>query len=310
MPPPKDDFRQLSYRLHKKHYCEHTIGGEKEQHAKSWLKQDTVGTWYDARMYRLLDPLLAAYPQAAWLTVGDARYGNDAHYIRQKGLKVLATDISDALLKEGKTIGHIDDYRQENAEALSFSDHEFDFVCCKESYHHFPRPMLALYEMLRIARKGVVLIEPNDRFSNMTWFENLLYRIRTKTCTPNKNLRYRFEESGNFVYSLSKREFEKIAVAMNYKAVAFKSISNYYEKGIEYEKATNDSKLFNKVKRRLRLYDLLAKLGMIQPALLSAIILKQEITAPLMLQLEQHGYEVIVLPVNPYMNGNESTNAL
>jgi len=300
MPPYKDDFHHFSYQRHEKHYCEHAAGGKKAQHAKSWLKHDTVGAWYHARMYRLLDPLLAAYPEAAWLTVGDSRYGNDARYIRQKGLKVLATDISDVLLKEGKTIGHIDDYSIENAEALSFSDREFDFVCCKESYHHFPRPMIALYEMLRVARRGVILIEPNDRHANATWFENLLLKIRVRIRPPDKNPRYRFEESGNFVYGLSKHEVEKVAVAMNYKAVAFKSISNYYQKGIEYEKATNDSKLFRKVKRRLFLYDLLVKLGIIQPALLSAIILKQEITAALMLQLQQNGHDVIALPANPY----------
>ena len=258
MPPYKDDFHLLSYQRHEKHYYEHAAGGEKKQHAKTWLLQDTVGTWYHARMYGLLDPLLAAYPEADWLTVGDARYGNDAHYIRQKGLKVLASDISDVLLKEGKTIGRIDDFRKENAEALSFSDREFDFVCCKESFHHFPRPMLALYEMLRVARKGVVLIEPIDRFSNATWFEKLLDKIRSKTRPFEKNPRYRFEESGNFVYSLSKREVEKVALAMNYKVVAFNCISNYYEKGIEAEKATRNSKLFKKVKRKIRLYDLLA----------------------------------------------------
>ena len=66
-----------------------------------------------------------------------ARYGNDVHYIQQKGLKVLASDISDVPWKEGKTIGRIDDFRKENAKALSFSNREFDFVCCKESFHHF-----------------------------------------------------------------------------------------------------------------------------------------------------------------------------
>lgn len=39
-------------------------------------------------------------------------------------------------------------------------DDAFDYVLCKDSYHHMPRPMIALYQMLRVARRAVVLIEP------------------------------------------------------------------------------------------------------------------------------------------------------
>ena len=34
----------------------------------------------------------------------------------------------------------IDDYSVENAERLSFADHQFDFAFCREAYHHMPRP--------------------------------------------------------------------------------------------------------------------------------------------------------------------------
>lgn len=54
-------------------------------------------------------------------------------------------------------------YSVENAESLSFRDNEFEVAFCKEAYHHFPRPFLALYEMLRVASKAVVLAEPNDQ---------------------------------------------------------------------------------------------------------------------------------------------------
>ena len=44
------------------------------------------------------DPLLEQFPQACWLTVGDGRFGRDAHYIESKCVRVVASDISDVLL--------------------------------------------------------------------------------------------------------------------------------------------------------------------------------------------------------------------
>ena len=60
----------------------------------------------------------------------------------KRAVMFLVTDISSNLLKEAKDIGYISKYKQENAESLSFQDDEFDYVFCKESYHHFPRPMM------------------------------------------------------------------------------------------------------------------------------------------------------------------------
>jgi ubiquinone/menaquinone biosynthesis C-methylase UbiE len=156
------DFIKQSYKIHEDNFLAYKRGEAKEETAKTWLQDDNVNAWCAQRIYATIDPLLQAYPEATWLTVGDGRYGNDAHYIHSKGGKVLATDISDHLLKEAVDLGRIAAYKKEYAEALSFAAEEFDFIFCKESYHHFPRPMIALYEMLRVSRKGVVLLEPQD----------------------------------------------------------------------------------------------------------------------------------------------------
>ena len=159
---PKPNFNEISYDRHTKTYEKFSIDGEEEALAKTWFETDTVDAWRHQRMYKLLDPIIDADKNAKWLTVGDGRYGKDGNYIQQKGCDVLVTDISSNLLKEAKDIGYISKYKQENAESLSFQDDEFDYVFCKQAYHHFSRTMLALYEMLRVARKGVILIEPND----------------------------------------------------------------------------------------------------------------------------------------------------
>ena len=162
----KPNFQEVSYERHDKHIAEHILDEKKANLSKTWFETDTVDAWRHQRMYQTIDPILRTEPEAKWLTVGDGRYGIDAKYILDKGCEALPTDISDVLLKEAKKLGFIPDYRKENAEFLTFKDSEFDYVFCKESYHHFPRPMIALYEMLRVARKGVVLIEPNDKYIN------------------------------------------------------------------------------------------------------------------------------------------------
>ena len=159
------NFQEKSYERHSEHFKEYCTGGAKEKHAKTWFEKDTVDAWRHQRMYQILDPILKV-KSSKWLTVGDGRYGKDAKYIIDNGCEALATDISDALLQEAKNIGYINEFKKENSESLSFDDSKFDYVFCKESYHHFPRPMLALYEMLRVASKGVILIEPNDRYIN------------------------------------------------------------------------------------------------------------------------------------------------
>jgi len=297
------NFDQQSYKSHESYFYDYIHDAKKEKHAKTWLEKDTVDAWRHARMYCSLDPLLKAYPKANWLTIGDGRYGKDAHYIQEKGLRVLASDISEALLREGKKIGYIEDYRKENAEALSFSDEEFDFVFCKESYHHFPRPMIALYEMLRVAKKAVVLIEPNDEYVFSTFIEVLFRNLKNliKFILHKKIVKHSFEEMGNYVYSISKRELEKVALGINFKVIAYKGINDYYEKGVEYEKATKNSKMFRRVKRRICLYDLLTKLKLKQYSTLTVVIFKEEPKLIPKDDLTKEGYEVVVLPNNPYL---------
>src|SRR3989338_3258560 len=121
---------------------------------------DSVDAWRHRRMLEFLRPLLEEFPGARWMTIGDGRFGSDAHFLFRNGATALATSISDATLAEAKARGFIREYRIENAEHLSASDAAHDFVLCKESYHHFPRPPVAFYEMLRVSGIAVALIEP------------------------------------------------------------------------------------------------------------------------------------------------------
>ena len=182
----QSDFAKLSYQTHKSGYGDYAHDGPKADHARAWLDEGCINTWRFNRMYALADPLLASHQGARWLTVGDGRYGMDAMYLKAHGARALATDISTTLFAEAKAQGLIDDFRKENAEALSFPDASFDFVFCKESYHHIARPMHALREMLR----------------RPTHYHD-------------------FEVAGNCVYSISRREMHKVALGLRLRTVAF-----------------------------------------------------------------------------------------
>ena len=102
----------------------------------------SIDAWRHQRMHDTVLPLLEANPNAKWLTVGDGSYGSDAHYLQGHGADATASSISDATLRGAHERGYIATYRIENAEALALEDDSFEFVFCKESYHHFPRPPL------------------------------------------------------------------------------------------------------------------------------------------------------------------------
>jgi len=303
------EFSAVSYERHAQVYSNYASGEAKSETAQAWLRPGTINTWRFERMYACANPLLEVYPGANWLTVGDGRYGMDAMYLHAHGARALATDISGTLLEEARAKGLIQEYRVENAEALSFRDRSFDFVLCKESYHHFPRPMCALHEMLRVASRAVILIEPNDQacpegvvttLSRLT--KNLIKKALRRPAAYHD-----FEDAGNYVYSVSRREMEKVALGMALRTVAFKGVNDYYLPGVEFEPADPASALFRKVSGKIAHYDRLCRLGINQPGLLAAIIFYEAPSGGLKDALRRHGYDVVDLPENPFLGGTQTS---
>jgi SAM-dependent methyltransferase len=180
--------------------------------AEAWFKTGTVYRWLNDRRMRLIYPLIDTFPECSWVTVGDGRYGLDASHIISKAvLHVHATDVDDTLLKIGKEKGVICSFSEENAEQLSFADDSFDFALCKDALHHCPRPYHALWEMLRIVRSCVVVMEPTD------------------LSQPHE-----FETVGNFVYRLTIRDYEKFLLGLHLRWIAYRGYNDYHEEGVEH----------------------------------------------------------------------------
>jgi ubiquinone/menaquinone biosynthesis C-methylase UbiE len=280
---------------------------EANKKALTWLRQeDTLDRWRHNRVYSLVEPIIKFEKKFQWLTVGDGRYGTDANALLSLGAdKVVCTDISDKLLKIGNEAGFIEDYAAENAEFLSFKEGEFDFVFCKEAYHHFPRPHIALHEMLRVCNVGVILIEPNDSRIDHRILNRLLPLIKILLGKKGNGSMHNFEPVGNYVFAVSKRELEKIQLGMHRRFIAYHFINDYYESGFEFislnsSNSVDKRKIF-KTKLLISMRDILTRLGLITPGLLVSILFKSEPDKALLKALTSSGWAIKELPHNPYL---------
>lgn len=296
------DFTRYSYEnheeLYKNSYTEDVITKTFELYDKG----DILNDWYLQKSKSHLDPVLEAYPKSTWLTVGDGLLGVDARYIQQKGLNVLATDISPYLLERAKNVGFIEQYQQENAEALSFDNNSFDFCFAKETLHHLPRPYLGFYEMVRVAKKGVFIIECCDDLSH-SLIRNLSRKIRLLKNKLYKKIPQYYESSGNYVYGFSEREFEKMALGLNIPCLAIKPYNYYYLSALNVlrSEVKDISITLKKLEKLCAHRDLLCKLHIRPPMFIYAIFFKEEPDEKLSIALKKAGYNFLDLPKNPYL---------
>jgi len=247
-------------------------------------------------MLDTLLPLLECYPGASWMTLGDGGYGSDAYYLQSHGADATATSLTDATLQVAFSRGYIKKYQVQNAEALTVADGSFDFVMCKESYHHFPRPPIAFYEMWRVARRALVLIEPYDSGTKPLAFVKWLAK---KLLRGEGNAQ--FEPSGNFLFKVSVREVEKMSTAIGGEAMAVKYFNDFF-----YPRAARDRHgqlSFGSLITQLGLMtqNTLCRMGLLGYGLTTTLVFKEAIEPQLRDALNRKGFKIIGLPKNPYM---------
>lgn len=281
-------FHELSYQRQAQHWVDDGAKlGRLDVH-KSWFREDTIDFWRHNRMYEAVFHCLSDSRALKWLTIGDGRYGLDAIRMTRRGfVDVTASDLTDHLLKVSCAAGLLEKISAENAEKLSFADRTFDYILCKESFHHFPRPMLALYEMLRVARKGVLFIEPQDSY------------IDLPTVGGEHNASY--EADGNYVYSMSRRELEKVALGINLPAIAFKNVFDIFRPGLENELAAESNPAFLAFQREVFDIESRCSLREVKYNTLLAVVFIELPTAVEESQFIQRGWTFKKLERNPYI---------
>jgi ubiquinone/menaquinone biosynthesis C-methylase UbiE len=281
-----------SYDRHKQHEMELA---EKTNLPSCYCRPNSVDAWRHRRMLECVLPIVKQSPEAKWLTVGDGGFGSDAFFLQSYGIDVIATSISTHTLEIAHQRGLIKKYAAENAESFSLPDNAVDFVLCKESFHHFPRPTLAFYEMLRIARRGIALIEPAEGPSRpLAALKVLVKRLLRHDVSD------QFEPSGNFIYRVSIRETSKMLTALGYRHFAWKGINDFWYP--PFATAEFGKMSFGAVGTRLGIaaQDLLAQARLLNYGLVALICFKEQPAAKLIANLKQSGFAVANLPQNPY----------
>jgi SAM-dependent methyltransferase len=283
----KKSFAEHSYEIQRHHWIHDADDPERLKVHESWFREDTVDFWRHERMYEPVFKCLESTRSDSWLTVGDGRYGLDAIRMTRRGFAaVTASDLTIHLLKISQQAGVLKSISEENAENLSFKDKSFDYVLCKEAFHHFPRPMLALYEMMRVARKGVVLIEPQDPYIDLPVIQGK--RVAT------------YEADGNFVYSLSRRELEKVALSINLPAVAFKKMNDHYDASVLNELAVDGNAVFTRYKAEVDSIEARCVRDELKHNMLLSVIFLEMPDVAVRSQFSANGWEFQALQRNPY----------
>jgi ubiquinone/menaquinone biosynthesis C-methylase UbiE len=166
----------------------------------------------DAWNLALVAALLGAIGAQSVLDVGTGT-GFGLRRLREKmpalsicGAEPVAALIDQAIAKN--EISH-DAFVQASGEALPFGDASFDAVCSFAILHHVPKPEIVVGEMLRVARRAVLILDSNRfgqgsflvRLAKLGLYKTGLWKIVNYAKTRGKG--YLFTEGDGVAYSYS-----------------------------------------------------------------------------------------------------------
>ena len=240
-----------------------------------------------------------------WLTIGDYS-GLEANYLLQKNQNAVASDLSDAMLKEAKSEGLVKEYSKQNVEKLTYNDNSFDYIVCKEAFHHFPRAYLGLYEMIRVSKTATILVtEPIDILSKMSllvFLKNIFDKVNPLLINKIWKNRFSWENVGNYVFKISEREIEKISMGIGLPCIAFKHYDHFKSHvSISGMIDSLNQKLYKRIKRKLKLRSFISILGLIPHSSICTVIFKKQPDKIVLRDLKKLGFTILPLPTNPYL---------
>ena len=256
---------------------------------ESWWNSATINHWRHTRLMSPALEVLADLNDFRWLTIGDGA-GMDAWRLINAGFNnTVASDLTDVVLKETHQRGFIHSFLAINAEKIDFENESFDFVLCKETLHHMSSPYRAIYECLRIAKFAVIMIEPQDAMID--------FPIDGINDKPG------YEAVGNYVYTFSKREVQKIAYGLNLLGVATKGLTDAYIPGCEFAPCDPDNEIWIQTQKIIETHENQIRLGRAKPNYIQAIIFKQAIGEDIFNTLSHAfpSWHFIRTDTNPYL---------
>jgi SAM-dependent methyltransferase len=215
------------------------IVSSKEKHKKY---EAEMGYWKGAfddkyddtkrhnEMLKTALPLATALKPKTVLTIGDNRGRDAAFFKKMLGCHVIASDLDITKLLPAVEDGYIDECKAIDVEKIDLEDCSIDLVVVKESFHHWPRPMLGFYEILRVAKLGVILIEPYDCCKEGS----------LKPYIDIDSFSDQYEEVGNYKYQISLREILKASWSLYLENVLVVGFNDPYSTPFKYDKWFED----------------------------------------------------------------------
>lgn len=124
---------------------------------------DSIGLY--TRTYQIMNAL-SRITFDSLIDVGGAE-GYTAYLVKQLfGASVLSSDLSEEACQRARDIFNIDSLAAD-IHSLPFADGEYDVVLCSETLEHATDPLLGIHELLRVARKAVVITVPHESESKI-----------------------------------------------------------------------------------------------------------------------------------------------
>ncbi len=120
--------------------------------------------------------------------------------------EILLSGISDPddklqnIMQQDSRISH----KKENSENISLPSRSYDLVFCKDGLHHLARPIQGLYEMLRVCKKAVIIIEGYDCL-----LTRILEAVNIASVYE-RNIQGNIKCRDNYVFRWGKRHLQQI----------------------------------------------------------------------------------------------------
>jgi hypothetical protein len=161
--------------------------------------------------------------------------------------------------------------------------------------------------MIRVSKTATVLVtEPIDILSKMSLLvlvKNICDKINPLLINKIWKNRFSWEPVGNYVFKISEREIEKIAMGIGLPCIAFKRYDNFKShENIEglFDVPIN-KKLYRKIKLKLAIRSFISSLGIIPHGSLCCVLFKEQPGEKVVRWMKNLGFIIIPLPKNPYL---------
>ncbi len=303
----KDEDELLKQHIQYEEECWKQRRQESKADDDIWLNMDNADSWGNMLPFETVREFFAGMPTQQIVTLGDSKGGKDARFFKELGHNVTATGVATDSLKAAAERGLIDNWARENAEALTFKNDSFDWAIVKEALHHMQRPYYAVDEMLRVSRKGIILIEPHNQQNYLTIKKAASYVIKRLLAKVTGKIMPRefaqvplvsYEEPGNYAYKFHPYELSQCAIAKGILTVAYGYAYYFYEKGMEKLTGAAIENYKKQCREYMAGHD--KRGGLESRPLLVFFIFKQPIDSISRACLEKQGFRFPVFPENPH----------